>query len=218
MNNETKTTPVETDENINNNEVLPDEKAIYTTKNGLKKWIISGAAILVVLIITVCVVFPVGEFLEFDKGEGTDVVITVPEGSTADAIADTLIENGVIESKFAFKLKLKFHKNGNSLKYGEYPLNTSMTLSEVIDALSSGHQQGEHITIPEGYSAEMIASLCEETGICTRDEFLYALDNEVFDYEFLKNIPQNPKIKHRLQGFLFPDTYEYNATTTAKHL
>ena len=176
-------------------------------------------AVLIAVIVLGVVAFnvlPLGEFLEFSKGTGKTVTVEIPQGSSADRIADILIDNGVIESKLAFKLKLKFHEKGNELKYGIYTLDTSMTLSEVIDVISGGHQEGMLMTIPEGYSAEMIASLCEEKGICTKEEFLYTLENETFDYDFLKNIPDNPHIKYRLQGFLFPDTYEYNTTSTAK--
>lgn len=220
MNNETKNPVVEinTDTTEDTQNVTLKPVSQIREKKPKKK----GMLVFLILIIILCVgafkVLPIGEFLEFDKGAGTKVTVKIPQGSSADKIADILIEKGVIESKLAFKFKLKFHEKGNQLKYGTYNLDTSMTLSAIIDELAKGHQEGKLITIPEGYSVEMIADLCEEKGICTREEFLSAVVNEEFDYEFLKHIPDNPDLKYRLQGFLFPDTYEYNATSTAKDI
>ncbi|MBE7046356.1 MAG: endolytic transglycosylase MltG [Ruminococcaceae bacterium] len=219
MNNETKnpileTNPAEAEET----KKISWEPAEWVgeKKKSKKKGPIIFLALLLILAIVAFAILPVGEFLEFDKGEGTKVTVEIPQGASADKVADILLEKGVIESKFAFKLKLRFHEKGNELKYGTYNLDTAMTLSAVIDELATGHQEGKLITIPEGYSAEMIAALCEKNGICTKEEFLDVLANETFEYDFLKYIPDNDEIKYKLQGFLFPDTYEYTATTTPK--
>lgn len=222
MNNEIKNsvdTIHESTENLTDSTVMkkPDILKKRKKKSGKKR--VFAFVILVIILGAIALRLPVvREFFELKEGEGTTVSVEIPQGASADTIADILIEKNIIESKLAFRLKLKFHEKGNELKYGQYSLNTSMTLSEIIEELSKGHQIGKPITIPEGYSAEMIGQLCEEKGICTKEEFLYTLDNEVYDFGFLKYIPSNPELKHRLQGFLFPDTYEYNAATTAKDI
>lgn len=219
MNNETKNPNLETDLHVteeNPKTLWEPAEWVKEKKNPKKKGLLAFLIMIIILAVVAFAVLPVGEFLEFDKGEGTAVRVEIPQGASADKVADILLEKGVIESKLAFKLKLKFHKKGNELKYGTYNLDTSMTLSDVIDELAKGLQEGKLITIPEGYSVEMIADLCEKKGICTKAEFLDVLTNETFDYEFLKYVPDNDEIGYKLQGFLFPDTYEYTATTTAK--
>ena len=52
---------------------------------------------IIILAVVAFAVLPVGEFLEFDKGEGTAVRVEIPQGASADKVADILLEKGVIE-------------------------------------------------------------------------------------------------------------------------
>lgn len=193
---------------------------IQEPKGNKAKIIILIASILVVIIGITVALLPIGELLDMKKDGGVDVVVAIPEGATSDDIADILIEKGIVESKFAFKIKLKLFDDADNLKFGIYNLNTSMTITQVLKELTKGGNSLNtiHITVPEGYSAEMIADLVEKNGICTKEKFLTVLKEGNFDYAFLKEVPDNPDIKYKLQGFLFPSTYECNSSTTAESL
>lgn len=65
------------------------------------------------------------------------------------------------------------------------------------------------ITIPEGLTAREIADQLEINGVCNAEEFLTALTTQSFDYPFLAQIPYDERIYLRLEGYLFPDTYEF---------
>ena len=148
-------------------------------------------------------------------GSGKDVTITVNQGQPLMSIAETLKENGVIMSKYLFVIKARLSGNTQNLKYGDFILNSDMSYDEIIEKLTTEGARKETvtITIPEGYSAEMIAVKCEEAGICTKDEFLDALSDD-YNFEFINKIPKKD-VKYTLQGFLFPSTYEVYADSSA---
>ncbi len=65
------------------------------------------------------------------------------------------------------------------------------------------------VTIPEGLTAREIADRLEENGVCEAEEFITALTDQSFDYPFLSQIPDDERIYFTLEGYLFPDTYEF---------
>lgn len=104
------------------------------------------------------------------------------------------------------------------LKYGTFTLNTGLNKTELIEALLIPGEDENYIkvTIPEGYSVQQIAIKLEELSLCSKDEFLNAVNNETFDYNFLKDIPEN--VDYKLQGFLFPKTYSIKKGSSAKEI
>ena len=62
------------------------------------------------------------------------------------------------------------------------------------------------IDIPEGYEIYKVADLLESKGLIDKDKFYYLIDNGNFDYDFIAEIPER---EMRLEGYLFPDTYEF---------
>ncbi len=170
----------------------------------IKKCVISITAVIIALAVA----------LSFG-GNKNDVTISIEQGESLSQIADTLKENDIILSKYLFMIKTKLSGNAANLKYGEFVLSSDMSYDEIITKLTKEGAKKETITltVPEGYSVEMIGAKCEELGICTKDEFLTALGDN-YDYEFLKEIPDGD-VKYSLQGFLFPSTYEIFADATA---
>lgn len=165
------------------------------------------------IVLTALIILAV--FVISSFGSGKDVVITVEQGQPLISIAETLKENDIIMSKYLFILKAKLSGNTANLKYGDFTLNSDMSYDEILEKLTTEGAKKETVTltIPEGYSAEMIALKCQDAGLCTKDEFLDAL-NDDYDYKFIKKIP-NKDVKYTLQGFLFPSTYELYADSSA---
>lgn len=147
------------------------------------------------------------------------VTVTVPEGASSQKIAEILKDNGVIESKTLFMLRLRFSEYNGKLQYGTFKLDTDAPGSEIIKTLATkgAKKNTVTLTVPEGYSVEKIKARVCELGLCTEDEFEKALKKD-YDFGFLKAIPSNKKIKYRLQGFLFPSTYEFYSDASAEDI
>lgn len=135
-----------------------------------------------------------------------------------DYVADLLEKNGLIEYKFLFKLFAWFTGAGEELSAGTYELNTDMDYRALLLNLgrNSSARQVVEVTIPEGYTVDQVFALLEKKGVCTVEE----LENmaATYDYKFtwLQGvIPLGDY--HRLEGYLFPDTYKFYAGEDPKY-
>ncbi len=178
----------------------------------------------IVLLAAVIVVFalaapPAAEFMRTESRDGEDVTVTIEQGSSLSEIADVLKENNVIKYKNVFIARVKADKKASALNYGTFLMNTGMSITDVIDTMEHNKfvKATVTLTVPEGFSAEQIARRAADLGLCGEDAFLKALDDE-YEYDFLKEIPDKDGIKYKLQGFLFPKTYEFYTDATAHEI
>lgn len=143
-----------------------------------------------------------------------EVTFKISEGESVSRIADILKDNGLISSKVLFKTKVD--DTEGYLKPGQYTIKKGTSAEEIIRILKAGAEENIVVTIPEGYSVEMIAKTVSKSGLCTEEEFLKASNTLDYDYEFLKNL--NPNGKYKLQGFLYPNTYYFVKGMTAQEM
>ena len=173
---------------------------------------------IIIIALAVFAVYPYASefFVKTDK-IGEDVVFTVASGENAKDIAKNLKANGLIKNEILFSLKLKTTNSATKLRSGTFSLNTGMSLSTIITKLTTeGGGDSFTLVVPEGYSAEQIAQKLENDGIMSSDAFLSAMSDE-YGYDFIKKIPDR-EFKYKLQGFLFPQTYEFFKTAAAHEI
>lgn len=139
--------------------------------------------------------------------EGT-VVVTIPKGASTNKIAGELKKNNLIHSELFFKLMSRVTGTDGKYNYGKFEVPKSGGYRALFKSLTSVGSVAEtvRVTIPEGYEIYKVADLLEEKGLIDKDKFYYLIDNGNFDYDFVKDIPQR---EMRLEGYLFPDTYEF---------
>lgn len=182
-----------------------------------KKWIwpavVGGIVVLFLLFLGITML---SEYYDTSSVDKQQVTVQIAEGSTVSDIADVLKEAGVIRSKFVFKRKVAAC-GYDSLQYGDYTLDTGWCLTDIIEVLATSGAQKESFSfvVPEGYSVEQICAKAVENDICTEEEFYQVLDHGNFSYDFIKEIPEDTAYTHKLQGFLFPDTYSFDSDTDA---
>lgn len=161
------------------------------------------------------------EYQGTESTEGEDVIVVIPEGATTKQIAKILKEKGLIQFPSAFVKRVKESEYRGSLQPGEFTLNTGMSTQEMIEILGHVEKTKEikaTLTIPEGFSIEQIAKRVESEGLFTEEEFLDAVQENTYSYDFLDSIPEGVNVTYRLQGFLFPATYDIYDDTTAHDL
>lgn len=128
--------------------------------------------------------------------------IKVKSGMTTGAIADALLEKGLIRNRTAFLLAARQAGLDKSLQAGEYAFSRSMNVGQIIEIMAKGITVYSEFTIPEGFTVEQIAGLLEEKGLARKERFLaLAKTYSPFDKT------DRPDVKYRAEGFLFPDTY-----------
>ncbi|MDF1527063.1 MAG: endolytic transglycosylase MltG [bacterium] len=161
------------------------------------------AIILVMLVIAGSVLVGVWNFWNAPAEDpGSEILITIPGGSSFVSASQLLVDAGVIRSLKFFVLMGKVKGLSNSIQAGELMFDTGMTPSQVLDVLARGKAVSYHVTIPEGYNIQMVASLLAEKGLGDADRIV-ALAH---DPEFSRGlgVPADS-----LEGFLFPDTYSW---------
>ena len=136
------------------------------------------------------------------------VVIKIKRGTSSNDIAEELKSKGVISSKWLFLLIRGWHHN-DTLMAGSYRFVRSTTEWEAFKALRKGSVQYYPVTIPEGLTRMEIAEILAATERIDKQEFLTATENT----KYLRGgFPE----AEDLEGFLFPDTYYLDGTSTAE--
>ncbi|WP_184308500.1 endolytic transglycosylase MltG [Anaerosolibacter carboniphilus] len=148
---------------------------------------------------------------------GELVVIEIPKGASTLKIASILRENHLIKNDLSFRILSKLSKAEGKMQAGRYQMSTSMNAREIIDNLIKGSifKDAAKFTIPEGFELKQIVDRLESLGLIDREKFMELVNNGDFQYEFLKEIPKG---ENRLEGFLFPDTYEIAKGATEEEI
>lgn len=145
---------------------------------------------------------------------GETVYFRVLPGMTSSEITDQLLEEGVIDSSFKFWLTVKLNGADSKFQTGIFELHKNMSPGDALEALVNGHAVAVRVTIPEGLNVTEVAKLFAEKGLADEKEFLAeAKDFAPYDY-----IQKAPEADYAIEGFLFPDTYEFANDATPRDI
>lgn len=144
------------------------------------------------------------------SGVSKTVNVKIEKGLSTTQIAEVLKDNDVISSKVIFLLAVNISEYRGKLQYGDFTFEKGEGYYDVIKKVATSGAKKDTITltIPEGYSVEKIIKLLEESGFGTKKEIQSAL-NDNYNYEFINHIKSTSDCNYKLQGFLFPATYEF---------
>lgn len=152
------------------------------------------------------------DMLAKDK-EKVTVTVEIPKNPTTEQIAQILKDAGVIRETQFFKLYSKLTKADGHYHNGSYKLDTDMDYEAIINNLQSNNNRVDtvKITFPEGMNAVEIAALLEKNGVCSSKDALAVMNSNEFDesFELIKAITNGKDRYYKLEGYLFPDTYEF---------
>jgi UPF0755 protein len=144
------------------------------------------------------------------------VRFTIRPGESVDTIAQDLFKAGLIRNATALRLYLSVTHQGAMLRAGTYRLAYGEPVSSLVQALTKGGAaEAVQVTIPEGFTVEQIADRLAAEGVCSRSAFIHAVQYDRFNESFLRQLPHDPRIKYRLEGYLFPDTYDFEKGESA---
>lgn len=158
---------------------------------------------------------------------GQKVRVVIPQGADANTIANLLAEQGVVRNETVFRAKLKLNGDGGEFRSGTYTMLTGSSYDTVVRTLEKGPPAAPtfDVTLREGLrmeeTAKLIDDLRAERGAegapplpaFTGDEYLAAVRAAQPPAGYAP--PQGP---NRMEGFLFPATYELRHTAMAEDL
>lgn len=143
---------------------------------------------------------------------GQEVTITIEEDDTLSDVAQKLEAAGMIRYATLFETFASITGKGDGINAGSVTFSdtTIYDYNALIYAMSYDDDPSGtvEVTIPEGYTCAQIFALLEEKGVCSAAELEeYAANGELDSYWFLEGVKRGNK--YCLEGFLFPDTYEF---------
>ncbi|MEH7887136.1 endolytic transglycosylase MltG [Bacillus sp. JJ1609] len=153
-----------------------------------------------------------------DENSKKNINVTIPIGSSTTGIGKILEDEGVIKDAKIFKYYVKF-KNESGFMAGDYKMNPSMTIPEIISSLKTGKVMQDvvmKITIPEGKQLSQIAGIIAEKTQQDQEQIFKQLNDKEFIKKMMGKYPDvlseeilNEKVKYPLEGYLFPATYPF---------
>ncbi len=144
------------------------------------------------------------------QGFATPVVLDFPKGTSTQAMAQQLADEGVVRYPWQFVLARLLHPTV-TLQAGEYQFTHPDTTWAVFDRIERGDVFFYVLTVPEG------SNIFDIAGSLNQFDFLHAADflNAARDPSLIKDLAPNAPT---LEGYLFPSTYRLTRRTTARDL
>jgi len=144
------------------------------------------------------------------------VSVQVRSGETLDQLADDLAGKGVIRSSFWFKWFARYKGLADHLQVGQFKLDSGMGASAVVARLEAAPDVATvSVRFQEGWTAKQMARVVAASGVgVTADQYLAEVQSGSFNEPFLAGRPAGAS----LEGFLFPDTYQFPKGTSAHQI
>jgi UPF0755 protein len=166
-------------------------------------------AIFVLLVLCLGLWLVYGIFLPIKPAQTTYVLLR--PGWPSRRIARELKSSGVIRSANAFVL-LHYFRPKNKLKAGEYKFDARANAIEVGDRLAKGDIYTHTVVIPEGFNMFDIAQAIQDSGLGSADDFLKVARSDV---SLIRELDPQAQT---LEGYLFPDTYQFTRTQSLQDM
>jgi UPF0755 protein len=177
---------------------------------------------LIIAIVAAVLIIFVYAFRPADIFNASTVRVTIPEGSSARSVESLLRANKVLPQRSAFLITLKLFNLGDRIKAGDYAFSPSDPLLTVISKLVAGRTlpaQEIRVAFPEGTSIYKMGTILKEKGFKHSSQFQRLVyegitaDLRLRHWKLFKYIPSES-----LEGYLFPDTYDFFPDASAEAL
>ncbi len=184
-------------------------------KNKYKKANIFLSIILGICLIGIVLVI---YFLSPVSLKGKEVDFIVKEGESLSQIGQNLKKEGLIKNEKVF-LAYVVVKDAKQIYAAKYDLNSNMTLGEIVSKLKKGGVNKDEITLTfkEGQNIRQIAKEIAKNTNNSYEDVINLSNDETYinelikKYWFITKDIKNKNIYYKLEGYLFPDSYNFNS-------
>lgn len=202
-------------------------KTASAKKGGNKKGKKGGVAstywffiivIVVSMILSVYAIFCINDIFGMTKSKSSVTVSYTQDIESPSEAIDLLADNGLITCKNFCKFYIKLasvvvgdYDVTGPFKAGVYYLNGQMGLEGMLINLMGEADTSETVRImfPEGSTVPEIVDLLVENEVCDRASLLSVIESTDFSYSLVSDLQSKETVPYRLEGYLFPDTYDF---------
>lgn len=164
----------------------------------------------------------VGDMLAINRSE-ENIEVVIPPDSSCSQIIDILKENGLIKRKLFCKA-FTAYRGFNDEEYlsGNYYLSSEMGVEGMLMDLMAAPVTADSITLafPEGWTIQQIFEKIEKNDVCTSAKLYSAVRSKTYDstYKFIGDVEDKSERYLKLEGYLFPDTYDFYVDADANYV
>lgn len=136
-------------------------------------------------------------------------------------VGKMLADNNIVISDTVWTNWMSKHYPNFEYINGEYVMNGLMSYEDIAQKLQNPDvsHKSVKVCIPEGTNAMQIAKILEDNNICSSKDFLEVCKStDGFDFDFLSSVPNSDLIGYKLEGFLFPATYDFPMNSEARDI
>jgi len=190
-------------------------KVIHEKGGAVRSITFTVAYIAVVLVAAVLlgsfIITAMNDVFAFSKDDTVVPFEIKDENITVDQLASRLHEAGIIEYPFLFKLYVAMkYEEGISVQAGTYEISASFNYDKLLNVIDPPPVRTTiTLTFPEGITTDEIIEIFVSNGIGSPEGFRDTIENADFEYWFLEDLQTTKDRYHRLDGYLYPDTYQF---------
>lgn len=207
----------------------PEQEEYRPKKRKKKNYSVFGGLVLTVFILAVSAVMAITVIVVgrdvLGIGDSKAIIsISIPQGATTKEIAQILKDENIIQFTSVFRAVSKLKGADGNMYPGEIELSSNMSYEAIINKLLEVREEEEavKVTFTEGITLVDAANILEESGVCSADEFIEVFNTKVYGYDFEELVEDSELKFYKMEGYCFPDTYEFyedeSADTVAKRI
>lgn len=199
---------------VKKNEIPRKKRIELFFKQNKKAWILITVCIAAAVLISTYAISCMNDILAIGRDSETVVTVNVPAQTDTKGAIDILKDNKLIKHKYFCRIfaKILEYRDDNYLT-GIYYLTESMGLENMLSSFKKPTVTGETVTLtfPEGYTVNQIAEKLEKYEVCSQTAFFATVRDVDFstEYSFIAQMDNKDKRYQVLEGYLYPDTYEF---------
>ncbi|MGY3724331.1 UPF0755 protein [Granulicatella balaenopterae] len=206
---------------ISNRKKREKEKSIVSKI--VTRFILFGL-LLILIVVIIGSMFVSNALKPVDPNQTDTVEVQIPTGASVSQISQILKDGDLVHNASVFKYYVKM-KNVPGFKAGYYQLSPSMSVDEIITSFIDGgtdqSSAAKKLLVREGEQIVDIANEVSKVTDYTAEEFLAKVNDQDFYQLLVKEFPQllgdsvkYPNVRYRLEGYLFPATYDIDRDKT----
>lgn len=176
----------------------------------LKTIIYASIVVAVSILLAGYILMGITDMLGMSKGPGVAIVV-IGKDDGLNELTDKLAKEGVITQPFFFRLYATVTNAETKLEPGTYDIKKESGYDQIIAKCRKQTSNGKivKLTFPEGRTTEEILTQLDKKKVCSKEALEKLLKDDTFRTSLIDAIKPDAKRMNHLEGYLFPDTYEF---------
>ena len=162
----------------------------------------------------------IGDMLAINRSD-ENVEVMIPADASYTEIIDILADNDLIKRKAFCKLFVKYRDfDDETYLSGNYYLNSAMGVEGMLKDLMAAPVTADTIKLsfPEGWTVQQIFEKLAKNEVCATNKLYSAIRSSSYMYDFYTSIEDDSSRYLKLEGYLFPDTYDFYVSADTNYV